>query len=236
MRGVVFRHSGKLGNIVYSLPAVSAFADVTSYVNADGVHLLPPAADLILPLLNAQPYIQAASAYAGEPFDHDFDLFRRFNVCFLNLADCHLMTLNLPPRLLQRRWLQTERVETVGGNGVLLARSSTAPGSPGVVEELYRAYGSGAAFVGTEPEWTAFVTEVGLIEFAPTRDLLHLAEIIAGCRLFIGNRSCPLAIAEGLKVPIMHIVYPQTPNSIFYWGKELSDLGANPGSRGREGL
>ena len=39
--------------------------------------------------------------------------------------------------------------------------------------------------------------------FHPTRDLLQAAEVIAGAELFIGNQSCPRAIAEGLKVAVV---------------------------------
>jgi hypothetical protein len=48
-------------------------------------------------------------------------------------------------------------------------------------------------------EHEAFTKTVGPIEHYPTADYLELARVIAGCSLFIGNQSCPYAMAEGLK-------------------------------------
>jgi hypothetical protein len=213
---MTFRHSGKLGDIVYSLPGVKAHSPALLYINADGAHTSPPAAQSMLPLLRAQPYIEYAGIYAGEPFDHDFDVFRRLIVAYYNLADCQLMTLSLPPTHLKEKWLFLDAAGPEEGNGVVFARSGAWAGAPGIFEQLYQAYGKGARFVGTAMEWSVFQHDIGPISWAPTGDLLELARIIAGCRLFIGNQSCPLAIAEGLKVPIMQAVYNPTPNCVFY--------------------
>ncbi len=53
--------------------------------------------------------------------------------------------------------------------------------------------------VGSAAEREAFAGVPG--EFVAATDALHLARIVAGCRLFIGVPSLPLAIAEGLKHP-----------------------------------
>jgi hypothetical protein len=70
-------------------------------------------------------------------------------VAYLNLADCHLQTLGLPMSRMKEKWLHVDRVETLAGNGVVFARSSAWAGAPGAMEELYRAFGKGAVFVGT---------------------------------------------------------------------------------------
>jgi hypothetical protein len=43
---------------------------------------------------------------------------------------------------------------------------------------------------------------VGPVPIVATPTLLDVARVIAGCKLFVGNQSCPRAIAEGLKVPV----------------------------------
>lgn len=53
-------------------------------------------------------------------------------------------------------------------------------------------------FLGLESEYRDFVREFGHISFIPTKNLLEVANLIASAILFIGNQSCPLAIAEGL--------------------------------------
>jgi hypothetical protein len=48
----------------------------------------------------------------------------------------------------------------------------------------------------------------------PTHTLLDLAQIIAGCELFIGNQSAPRAVAEALKKPCW-IESGRPPNTFF---------------------
>lgn len=56
-----------------------------------------------------------------------------------------------------------------------------------------------AVFVGTPGEHQDWQTEFKeAIDYFPTKDLLHLARVIQGCEMFIGNQSAPLAIAIGL--------------------------------------
>lgn len=54
-------------------------------------------------------------------------------------------------------------------------------------------------FVGLEYEWKEFCAHYGYVDFQPTGNLLEVARIIAGSKLFIGNQSVANAIAEGLK-------------------------------------
>jgi hypothetical protein len=49
----------------------------------------------------------------------------------------------------------------------------------------------------------------------PTSTLLQIARVIAGSRLFVGNQSCPAAIAEGLKHSMILEVYRDLPNCCF---------------------
>lgn len=49
------------------------------------------------------------------------------------------------------------------------------------------------------------------LEYIPVEDFMHMANIIAGCRFFIGNQSFPFAIAEALKVKRLLEVYHLSP-------------------------
>jgi hypothetical protein len=68
-----------------------------------------------------------------------------------------------------------------------------------------------AIFVGTKDEYRDF----GHGEHVEVRDALELAQVIAGCSVFVGNQSFAYALAEGLKVRRVLEVYPQVPNCIF---------------------
>ena len=72
-----------------------------------------------------------------------------------------------------------------------------------------------AMFVGFPEEHEAFVKEFGPIGLVRTRTLLDLAQVIAGCQIFVGNQSTPFALAEGLKKTVIQEVYLTDPNCIF---------------------
>ncbi len=80
---------------------------------------------------------------------------------------------------------------------------------------MWDAYHRVAGFVGTTAEHEDFCRSVGPVPLLLTSSLLDLARVIAGSRLFVGNQSCPAAIAEGLKHALILEVYPPLPNCCF---------------------
>lgn len=72
-----------------------------------------------------------------------------------------------------------------------------------------------AGFVGTAAEHQDFCRSVGPVPWIATADFLDLARVIAGSELFVGNQSCPSALAEGLKHTMILEVYPPLPNCGF---------------------
>lgn len=87
-----------------------------------------------------------------------------------------------------------------------------------------------AVFVGTDGEHEKFQSEFGSVVRCECRDLLEVAKVIAGCNLFIGNQSCPRAIAEGLKVPVI-VEEGKPPNTRFvrddaWYNPSLSEIEA----------
>ena len=58
-----------------------------------------------------------------------------------------------------------------------------------------------AIFLGLPDEYEMMRRYHPTLKYVPTSDFLKAAEIIAGCRLFVGNQSGLSSIAEGLKVP-----------------------------------
>jgi len=61
-----------------------------------------------------------------------------------------------------------------------------------------------AVFVGLPEEYEAFKKLTGWdLDYHPTKTMLELAEVIAGCEQFIGNISVALSIAQALRVPYL---------------------------------
>lgn len=65
--------------------------------------------------------------------------------------------------------------------------------------EVVKKYRHKLLFIGLHHEWREFCGHFGYVEYHPTSNMLEVAQVIAGCELFIGNQSCCNAIAEGLK-------------------------------------
>jgi hypothetical protein len=76
-----FRHSGKLGDIIYSLPAVRALGKGCYFVDHRTEYFQKPplgelAAGMMTQLLCTQDYIHHAALYDGRPVTCDLDRFR----------------------------------------------------------------------------------------------------------------------------------------------------------------
>ena len=83
------------------------------------------------------------------------------------------------------------------------------------METPWDKYARDAVFVGLPDEHAAFCREVGPVTQYPTDDLLQVARVIAGAKLFVGNQSSPRAIAEGLKKPVVQEIFMHDPNCCF---------------------
>jgi hypothetical protein len=212
-----FRHSGKLGDLVYALPTVRAMGGGALYVHPGGGQGIGERdACSLLPLLQAQEYISEAELWRNQPFDVDLDVWRTFFQPFSHsLAESHLMAFGLPLEEISVRWLRVNRPRMPSGR-VVFSRTGIRVGVPGFWELCHRLFRERAVFVGSQKEHRLFCEQVGPIEYLPTADLLELACVIEDSELFVGNQSCPYAIAEGLKHKAILGVEPGAPDCIFW--------------------
>ena len=211
-----FKHSGNLGDIIYSLPTIIALGGGILYLNnrMDELRInkkapLPPSvltADMmseIIELLKLQPCLSDVRFYNNEPIDFDLDKFRefysRYNRCS-HLAYGHLNTfgvkfnLNLP-------WL--ENIKPIYVKDIIVNRSvrNLSPSNKFNYSAL-RGYEDRCVFIGFDSEYKKFLSDAGLNiqRHAPTT-ILEFAGIIKGSRLFVGNQSLGFALAEAMKHP-----------------------------------
>ena len=214
----ILRHSGKLGDIIYSLPTIRALGGGTLLLHenpAIGDRLTSDLRRSIAELLRMQPYITSVEDYQDQMDFVDLDVFRRRPLTE-NLAEQHLcVTFELDPTEKDTRWLWVDRAELSSGKPVLFHRSLNLHNPLFPWTEVCRKYGDLAVFVGTPGEHKRFVADFGDIEYQPTETLADLARLIAGCQLFVGNQSCPYAIAEAMKVNTIQETSPIYPNCIF---------------------
>lgn len=213
-----FIHSGDFGDLIYSLPTVWAMGGGAMHlIHTPGMTahgMGPERVWAIRPLLLMQSYIHDVSTEMPTANVIDLNDFRRrgHNFCCTNLIDCHARTFirENPDQLKFEKWLSVYHPRFF--HPVIIARSARYHNPRFPWKRVMEKYGRYAAFVGTPAEHVAFVTEFGDIPHFHTRDLEDVANIIAGAGLFVGNQSCPLAIAEGLKKRIVIEECPHCPN------------------------
>ncbi len=204
----VFTHRGDMGDVLYSLPAMRAFLGTGSVRNAGILRLLParftsrrmsPAmVEAMRPLLELQPYVERAE-FGGANGNLALDIWRGrvWPRHKLNLADVHLHFLGLPYEHSHSPWLRVDEVNPIAA--VVIHRTTRYHNPRFPWRAVVKKYGRDAVMVGFPEEHEVFCEAFGHVSYYSTADLLELARVIAGSRLFIGNQSTPAAIAEGLK-------------------------------------
>jgi len=239
----VFCHSGDLGDIIYSLPAIRALGggkivltrckDAAPYITREP--MTKERADLIIPLLKNQPYIKDAEfadcppkdAVMLDEFRHlihgeQLGVHRHWRLSALHLKQC-----GLPTWIDSTPWLWAEPSEKAPA--VVMARSLRYHNPEFPWPKIIEKYRGIAGFIGTPKEYEAFVADCGDVAYIPTKDLMEAASIIAGCSLFIGNQSAPLAIAVGMGKPAVVEFTPIAQNCFFnYEGFNYGACGPLP--------
>jgi len=222
-RPLVFQHCGDHGDIIYSLATVKALGGGVFYISPRGNYDLrqPPTrenARNILPLLNCQKYIWPA-AFTDANLSHtDYDLnkFRETIIGHPNSGSIfkhHLMAAKTEwPE--ERPWLEVDFKVQIPERPIVVSRSARYHNPIFPWKELVKEHRRNMVFVGTELEHGEFVHEFGFIPRIETPTLLDVARIIAGSKVFIGNQSCPMAIAIGLGVNIIQEPWEPDANCI----------------------
>jgi hypothetical protein len=211
--------SGDLGDILYSMRTCHQLNDPNStYYLVDRPFTKPwnPARlEALMPLMEAQPYL--GRVVYGEPKEsltHNFTDFRRHLPYSVSLADIHAawVGVTLNP---YTPWLKVKPSKEM--NGKVLVHKSPRYANPKFPwRALADKYGDRMVAVGVEDELHVLVTALGReIPLRKTKSYLELAELIAGCDLFIGNQSSPCAIALGLGVPTVQETCLRQPDCIF---------------------
>ncbi len=106
-------------------------------------------------------------------------------------------------------------------NTIVLARSGRYQ-NPHINFSFLKKYDT-IVFLGVESEFKAMQVYIPTLVWQPIKDFLEMAQIIAGCKVFIGNQSFPYSIAEAIKVNrILELCY-YAPNVIIH-GKNGYDF------------
>lgn len=224
-----FRHSGLLGDIIYSIPAMLALAEGRSiqlHLNIDqptsykknmkhynkNKMLTEKTIELLAPLLLSQPGFEVCDIYSSQRIDYNLDVFRKypFNYDAGNISRYYFYSYGIS-RDLSIPWL-TAPADLRYKDSIVIARSFRYR-APCISYGFLNQY-TDIVFVGLKEEFEDLKTQLPGLKFQPTNNFYDLARIIAGCKFFIGNQSFPFALAEGLKVKRVLELYFECPNVI----------------------
>jgi hypothetical protein len=226
-----FKHSGTLGDIVYGLALMKHYGGGEFYLHLGQVDWIgqhyygnPPDPyhqgrmtdadfEFMREFMEAQEYVTKFSKLNDSVgITHNLDRFRPLFVGHpANYITTYCMAFNITD--------PTEQVKVSDGPWLSVPNPKPIPGKPYVVNRTSRGFttpGCNAAwtswknegvdkesvFVGLPKEYEDFKQLTGWdLDFHPTKNMLELAEVIAGAEQFIGNQSVALSIAQGLRTP-----------------------------------
>lgn len=229
-----FKHFGLIGDIIYAIPAMQVLAGGRSIhlhleINRKSLYkksmqhhnqgkiLTEKSVEMIAPLLLRQSGIEVVDILDGQRADFDMDAFRDYPFDYNTNHICrwyfHRFGITAD---LGKPWLAVDPAPGMQDE-ILIARSFRYR-APGISYEFLSAYPR-VGFVGLPDEYEDLKKEIPGLVYHPVKNFLEMAQLIAGCKFFIGNQSSPFAIAEGLKVPRALELCFACPNVIPEGGK-----------------
>jgi len=203
-----FKHSGGGGDMLYGLATMYHLGGGVLHLNFD--KRLKFYYDLQL----KQPYIKGVehhSRVTGEwklfESDYNLDLFRRqpFNDGY-TLVECHMMAMGIKFDLTEP-WLFNVEPKHVAD--IVINDTGKIRWEGVTIDwDQLREYEDRAVFVCLDGEYNNFCRDRKYkLPHYKIKDAMHFAQIIKGSKLYIGNQSTGLAIAEGLKHPRVADLY-----------------------------
>lgn len=244
-------HSGNAGDVIYALPTIKKIHEITRvpinlYLRLDkplpapiwsntkhtmgSVMINQSMANMLFPLLSSQTYIQNCEAYNNQKIHIDLDFFRNKTISLSNsnLARWCSYVTGFTPEL-WKPWLHTEPNPTYADK-IILARSERYRNST-ISYSFLKDY-KNTVFIGVKSEYEDMKKAIPDLKWLQVKNFLELAQIIAGCKVFIGNQSFPYSIAEGLKTSrileayyhVAHVI-PEGENAHdFYYQNHFESL------------
>lgn len=220
MSNISFKHSGNVGDIIYSFPAVRSLLRNKGIEKADfyiqlnvpmgysGSHPLGNVLmnekffQMLKPLLKSQSFIDKVEIFENQKIDVDLDTFRKvpinpFTYCiprwyFLFIVGTN-WDLSLP-------WLEVEKDDTYK-DYILVSRNNRYKSKFINYSFVNKEMAKKIVVVGVEKEFQEFKMECPYVDnFFQANNFLDLAKKIAGCKAFVGCAGFPYALAESIKV------------------------------------
>lgn len=200
----VLSSAGDLGDLLYSLPTIEALSgkypcELVLYPGTAREPFFPLKVERVRGFFQSLPYVGAVR-FSDKPEGIVLDGWRKRYRNGWNLADIISSAFGFPHSDRRKPWATV--ADPYQAAPVVIHRSPRYQTDSFPWGAVVERFGERAVFVGSEDEHGAFTKKFGHVRHFPTGTLLSLAQVIAGCSLFIGNQSAPRALAEALKRPV----------------------------------
>ena len=211
---ISFLHSGHIGDIINILPIIKEISKTHQCTLFIGINVPLPVQyndhpggkfflnnkiyDMLYPLLKSQKYIYKIDIFNKQEIDINFDLIRELpiNLLFDNARyGFHIAGVQVD---LSKKFLDVEEHSSLK-NKITILRSLRYQNpyiSYSFLEKMEDPY-----YLGTLEEYNYLKKELKNLKFYECKDFLEMASIIKSSKVFIGNSSLGIDIADGLKTP-----------------------------------
>lgn len=239
-----FKHSGNLGDIIFSLPTIIALGGGILLLESDNSKPdidekapfpFPFSSDQrtqMIELLKKQPYLKEVRPFAGEKVDYDLDKFREYVVnnkpgWRTHLAKWNLRTFNVQFDLASS-WLHN--IEPHFVSDIVITFSARASDRTNRFNwNALKGFEQHCVFIGFDEDYSEFKSYTGLdIKRHQKVTILEFAQIIKGSKFLISNQTFGFTLAEAMKHPrAIEIFYyksvslPQSCNGYIHISKRL---------------
>ena len=229
MKVLNFKHSGHLGDIIYSIPAVKKImlengCEKANFYLPRNKPYIPPNENqhhicgefwisenmykFLDPLLRSQPYINEIyfieeNKLPGSVIDLDFPRLKGLiNYAAGNLQDYYFKAFGLF-NTENDKWLYLDLEDNIGEELNIVIGRSTRYNNVTINYSLLSSSEIPIKFIGTDIECNYFKNDFPKLNFTyvKVQNSLEAAKIISQSSIYIGNQSFFFSIAEGLKVP-----------------------------------
>ena len=225
-----FRHSGKTGDVIFSLPTIRQMGGGTLYLpeqTAECSVLYSNMRELLL----QQPFIHDVKEYTSNlpygvldpamPVDIDLDRHREHHLRGMtNMVKRYFEIFGINSDW-KAPWLTVEGRRPMQHEYNLISLTSRFRDNSRVDwRRVYQHVPRPVYFIGTPQEHESFVENYGDIEYLETENLLTFALTIKSTSSLFCNQSCALSIAQGLGVTYFLEKKPHKQNCLFFTSNE----------------
>lgn len=232
-----FKHSGHIGDIIYSIPTIlgimrsrnvqkidlyialnvpSGYENTKAHPNGK-FRISESSYSALKPLLEKQQWCRSVNVFENQRVDYDLDIFRDHIKHFDRGSLVNCLQLIFPVAIKSEEpWLDCKK-NNAYSESIVIARSSRYA-VPFIDYSFLNKYKS-VKFLGLESEYSSMKEVIPNLEWVRTDNFYDLAVVIKSSKLFIGNQSSPFSVAEALKVPRLLECCLSIPNVVPVGGR-----------------